>query len=810
MKFFLKTLSFFIFFILFGCASYKYDSETRIKNNTITVRTNVQNVNIETLHKGIFNKETSSSLSLGKDEFGTYNNSYSFSKLKFSRTLLKVSKSGYNSKIVKIWRLPRPEALVRSSLLSLITYGFPLFIDAFRSDFYVLAYSSRDITVILNSLNRIQDEDTDAINNQIANNKNIENSSKKSDFNNNQNQLNTNNQSQSLSNNIYAQCISGNCDNGYGIMQFPDKSEIKKYTGDWKNGQYNGNGKLEYKNGDFYEGNFLNSNFEGKGKYQFSNGNYYFGTFNNGYRNGFGEEKEVNGTSYKGLYVKDNREGNFTITYAEGNEVKGIYSQGVFYPENKTQTTISRTDINNNPVNKQNYTSAIMGSKEWMIENLNVTNFNNGDVIPQAKNIEDLKNARMYSKPMWCYYDFDPSTEAEYGKLYNYYAVEDPRGIVPAGFILPEIKDFHTLNSYSNFQITNGRAVVSKSEGREVGTNKKTSSYNADFNFGSKKKMEYVGYKTPSCGFYWSSTIQDDGNRYLVRTFVVKPSVDGAEEQYFEKSAFLSVRGIRGVQNTYNGNWNNGKKNGKGVESYFVLTNLKGFGDVHSGDKYDGYWVDGFKEGDGSITSNGLTKKGLWKHDEFIGEWEFYDNRHKCSECKIKPTKSIKKSDIVLNEEKNKAYSTKIGLYNVDLFCSEVCKKKAETEFLNSSKGGQEATQNKSNSQKISGSQQQCSHCSGTGKCSECDKTFKKRYYGGKYKGWKVDNVTQLGYILCSDCNGAGVKYGVSDDAGNPEETPCHVSNCNHGFRYCNTCNTNGNGTSPGKCKYCKGTGIQK
>ena len=107
-------------------------------------------------------------------------------------------------------------------------------------------------------------------------------------------------------------------------------------------------------------------------------------------------------------------------------------------------------------------------------------------------------------------------------------------------------------------------------------------------------------------------------------------------------------------------------------------------------------------------------------------------------------------------------------------------------------------------------SSQNCYSCSGKGKCRQCNKVFKNHYWGGKYKGWKSDSETRLGYVMCSECKGSGVKYGLMDDNNEPTSKPCYVSSCNDGWIYCTECNYNGNGTNLGSCKKCKGSGTSK
>jgi|GEM_PF-280934 len=86
----------------------------------------------------------------------------------------------------------------------------------------------------------------------------------------------------------------------------------------------------------------------------------------------------------------------------------------------------------------QNIKVVKIGSQTWMTQNLNVERFRNGDVIPQAKTAEQWKKAGEMKQPAWCYYNNDPSNGAKFGKLYNFYAVKDSRGLAPIGYHVPE------------------------------------------------------------------------------------------------------------------------------------------------------------------------------------------------------------------------------------------------------------------------------------------------------------------------------------------------------------------------------------
>jgi uncharacterized protein (TIGR02145 family) len=87
--------------------------------------------------------------------------------------------------------------------------------------------------------------------------------------------------------------------------------------------------------------------------------------------------------------------------------------------------------------NRVNFASVTIGSQVWMADNLNVDRFRNGDIIPEARTAEEWRRANDNKQPAWCYYDNNPANGAMYGKLYNWYAVNDPRGLAPAGWHIP-------------------------------------------------------------------------------------------------------------------------------------------------------------------------------------------------------------------------------------------------------------------------------------------------------------------------------------------------------------------------------------
>jgi uncharacterized protein (TIGR02145 family) len=103
----------------------------------------------------------------------------------------------------------------------------------------------------------------------------------------------------------------------------------------------------------------------------------------------------------------------------------------------------------------------MIGSQVWAAANLDVITFRNGDTIPEAASNEDWVRAGEEKKPAWCYYNNDPLTGKKYGKLYNWYAVNDPRGLAPAGWTLSDNDDWAQLGYYSGGQAVAGTKMKS-------------------------------------------------------------------------------------------------------------------------------------------------------------------------------------------------------------------------------------------------------------------------------------------------------------------------------------------------------------
>ncbi|RIW17150.1 hypothetical protein D0X99_05195 [Algoriphagus lacus] len=91
------------------------------------------------------------------------------------------------------------------------------------------------------------------------------------------------------------------------------------------------------------------------------------------------------------------------------------------------------------------YKTVKIGNQTWMAENLNVTKFRNGEDIPVAESEDDWFLATIGEIPAYVDVEFDSENGKFFGKLYNYYAVSDPRGIAPEGWRVPTDEDWNQL-----------------------------------------------------------------------------------------------------------------------------------------------------------------------------------------------------------------------------------------------------------------------------------------------------------------------------------------------------------------------------
>jgi uncharacterized protein (TIGR02145 family) len=143
--------------------------------------------------------------------------------------------------------------------------------------------------------------------------------------------------------------------------------------------------------------------------------------------------------------------------------------------------------------------------QSWMTKNLDVATYRNGDPIPK---VTDATAWGALTTGAYCYYNNDSATYAAiYGKLYNWYAVNDPRGLAPEGWHIPTDFDWTTLENCL------GGASVAGGKMKTTGTTRWTTP-----NTGATNESGFAGLpggyrnligsfsNVGNLGYWWSAT----------------------------------------------------------------------------------------------------------------------------------------------------------------------------------------------------------------------------------------------------------------------------------------------------------------
>ena len=150
--------------------------------------------------------------------------------------------------------------------------------------------------------------------------------------------------------------------------------------------------------------------------------------------------------------------------------------------------------------------SVKIGNQTWMTQNLDVEKFRNGDIIPQ---VTDSTAWAALTTGAWCYYKNDPANGAIYGKLYNWYAVNDPRGLAPTGWHVPSDTEWTTLSTTLGGESVDGGKM--KATGTTIWTTPNTDATNESGFAGLPGGFRYSNsnggfYYIGKNGYWWSST----------------------------------------------------------------------------------------------------------------------------------------------------------------------------------------------------------------------------------------------------------------------------------------------------------------
>ena len=187
-----------------------------------------------------------------------------------------------------------------------------------------------------------------------------------------------------------------------------------------------------------------------------------------------------------------------------------------------------------------NYKTVQIGSQVWMSENLNVSHFRNGDIIPEAKDTAAWVMASNIGKPAWCYYNNDTAKGRIYGKLYNWYALNDPRGLAPDGWHIPSTLEYDSLISYlGGINVAGGKMKANWGWDKNGNGNDESGfaglpgGYRSNFG-----PFNFIGLYA----YWWSSSENSTGNAWF---YFVNSNDSNINKFRYDEGSGLSIRCVR-------------------------------------------------------------------------------------------------------------------------------------------------------------------------------------------------------------------------------------------------------------------------
>lgn len=196
-----------------------------------------------------------------------------------------------------------------------------------------------------------------------------------------------------------------------------------------------------------------------------------------------------------------------------------------------------------------NYLSIIFGNgQEWMAENLRTSHYANGDSIA---NLVDPALWGFVDTGAWVFYNHDSQLENPYGKLYNWFAVNDSRNVCPTDWHVPSDYEWSELINYldpsadgGNSSNIAGRKL--KSIGNQFWGNANDATNESGFSGfpGGYRYKDGSSFNfNGAYGYWWTSTpfVSFSYSSY-VRTMTSSSSIS---RSYMNEEFGLSVRCIK-------------------------------------------------------------------------------------------------------------------------------------------------------------------------------------------------------------------------------------------------------------------------
>lgn len=191
-----------------------------------------------------------------------------------------------------------------------------------------------------------------------------------------------------------------------------------------------------------------------------------------------------------------------------------------------------------------------IGDQVWMAENLNVDKFQNGDLITEAKTKEEWMDAQENEKAVWCYYDNNSTNGSKYGKLYNWYAVNDSRGLAPKGWHIPTDEEWNLMECYlldNEGEIENCPHIANLMKNPVFWNNNEDITNETEFSALPSGKRDLFGFfENEGCeSYFWTASEEGEGGGQSLagnKDYARYRMFD--EEDYLQKGKIIKKSGL--------------------------------------------------------------------------------------------------------------------------------------------------------------------------------------------------------------------------------------------------------------------------
>lgn len=193
------------------------------------------------------------------------------------------------------------------------------------------------------------------------------------------------------------------------------------------------------------------------------------------------------------------------------------------------------------------YHEVKIGTQTWLVENLRTTKFRNGDPIPNVTDYAQWENSTTAAR---CNFNNDEINVAGSGRLYNWYAVTDPRNICPPGYHIPSKAEWDLLKNYLGGETVAGSKLKSRNTSHwddttgntnetgftAIGAGMRTTNNGPSADFIHQRVL----------GVFWSNqAVENPTNNYSAWYFHLQYNMPNGSASFTPKNHGLSVRCIK-------------------------------------------------------------------------------------------------------------------------------------------------------------------------------------------------------------------------------------------------------------------------